>query len=59
MNYAETGNLGQYLRQQSKLLSDSKIKLIMIQLLRGIYFMHKSGYYHRDLKPQNILVTDS
>jgi serine/threonine protein kinase len=59
MNYAEHGHLGQYLRLQTRLLSDTKIKLIMLQLLRGLDCLHKSGYYHRDLKPQNILVTDS
>ena len=58
MNYAEHGHLGQYLRLQTRLLSDTKIKLIMLQLLRGLDSLHKSGYYHRDLKPQNILVTD-
>ena len=58
MNYAEHGNLGQFLRAQTKLISEAKLKIILIQLLMGLQNLHKAGYFHRDLKPQNILVTD-
>ena len=31
----------------------------MFQLLRGLDFLHSHRVVHRDLKPQNILVTSS
>lgn len=35
------------------------IKDMMFQLLRGLDFLHSHRVVHRDLKPQNILVTSS
>lgn len=32
---------------------------MMFQLLRGLDFLHSHRVVHRDLKPQNILVTSS
>jgi serine/threonine protein kinase len=30
--------------------------MFMYQLLKSIYHMHKNGIFHRDVKPENILV---
>ena len=38
-------------------LSSQLIKSYMIQLLRGLEYCHVRGVMHRDLKPQNILVS--
>ncbi|KAF4533166.1 hypothetical protein B566_EDAN001708 [Ephemera danica] len=38
-------------------LSSNKIKDLMFQILCGIDFLHSHRIMHRDLKPQNILVT--
>lgn len=40
-------------------LSPSQIKSIMYQLLDGISVIHENRIEHRDLKPQNVLITDS
>lgn len=40
-------------------LSSSQIKSIMYQLLDGISVIHENRIEHRDLKPQNVLITDS
>lgn len=40
-------------------LSLSQIKSIMYQLLDGISVIHENRIEHRDLKPQNVLITDS
>lgn len=29
----------------------------MYQLLKAIYHMHRNGIFHRDVKPENILIT--
>ncbi len=27
----------------------------LVQVLQGLAFMHKHGYFHRDMKPENLL----
>jgi serine/threonine protein kinase len=38
------------------ILSKSQIKIIMYNLLKQIYYLHKINIIHCDLKPQNILI---
>lgn len=37
-------------------LSESQIRSITYQTLLGLSHMHKYGFFHRDMKPENILV---
>ena len=38
-------------------LSEEEIKDITFQTLLGLYHMHKYGFFHRDMKPENLLLT--
>ncbi|XP_077389828.1 serine/threonine-protein kinase MAK-like isoform X2 [Festucalex cinctus] len=37
------------------MFSENEIRNIMFQVLSGLAFMHKHGYFHRDMKPENLL----
>ena len=37
-------------------LPEQKVKLYMYQLCKSIYHMHRNGIFHRDVKPENILI---
>ncbi|CAF3419941.1 unnamed protein product [Rotaria socialis] len=51
-------NLKEYLKwkKAKKELSDRDINFILLQVVQGLAYMHKSGFFHRDIKPHNILV---
>ncbi|PPJ54314.1 hypothetical protein CBER1_06135 [Cercospora berteroae] len=55
MEFIQHGSLHDYVRQ-SQALPEPEAQLIVSQILRGIAHMHRAGYTHRDLKPQNLLV---
>ena len=38
-------------------LSEEEIKDITYQTLLGLFHMHKYGFFHRDMKPENLLLT--
>lgn len=40
-------------------LKESDLKSIMMQLLRGINYMHQNMYLHRDIKASNILINSN
>jgi serine/threonine protein kinase len=35
---------------------ENQVKGIMYQTLIGLAYMHKHGFFHRDMKPENMLV---
>jgi protein kinase len=38
-------------------ISENKIRNISFQILQGLAFMHKNNFFHRDMKPENILIS--
>jgi tetratricopeptide (TPR) repeat protein/tRNA A-37 threonylcarbamoyl transferase component Bud32 len=40
-------------------VSEDRLRKSLIQLVDGLYALHKAGKLHRDLKPSNVLVTGS
>ncbi|XP_053734228.1 cyclin-dependent kinase 15 isoform X1 [Synchiropus splendidus] len=50
-------DLAQYMSQHPGGLHSHNIRLFMFQLLRGLSFIHGRHILHRDLKPQNLLIS--
>ncbi|CAK0831758.1 unnamed protein product, partial [Prorocentrum cordatum] len=54
------GNLFEHMKAQQskgKSLPESKVCSYTFQTLQAVQFVHKHGYFHRDLKPDNLLVS--
>ncbi|XP_069471607.1 cyclin-dependent kinase 15 [Ambystoma mexicanum] len=54
--YVQT-DLAQYMSQHPGGLHPSNVRLFMFQLLRGLAYIHHQQVLHRDLKPQNLLIS--
>ncbi|XP_045907495.1 serine/threonine-protein kinase MAK-like isoform X2 [Micropterus dolomieu] len=48
-------NLYQLMKERNKLFPESVIRNMTFQILQGLSFIHKHGYFHRDMKPENLL----
>lgn len=40
---------------RERVFPEAEISLMMYQVLQGLAFMHKHGFFHRDMKPENLL----
>ena len=56
--YSQHTDLSQYLEQHPGGLNPRNVKLIMFQLLRGLSYCHRRRILHRDIKPQNLLISE-
>lgn len=53
-------NLYQFMQKhEGRPLAPSVVKSMLAQLLNAIRHIHSHGYFHRDVKPENILVTST
>ncbi|XP_056290714.1 serine/threonine-protein kinase MAK isoform X6 [Pseudoliparis swirei] len=49
-------NLYQLMKdRENKKLSENEIRNILFQVVSGLAFVHKHGFFHRDMKPENLL----
>lgn len=54
LEYCEHGDLKKFLNKRP--LKEKKVKKFMRQIVSGLKYLNDCNIYHRDLKPQNILV---
>ncbi|XP_042283448.1 serine/threonine-protein kinase MAK-like isoform X1 [Thunnus maccoyii] len=48
-------NLYQLMKERNKLFPESVVRNLTFQILQGLSFIHTHGYFHRDMKPENLL----
>ncbi|XP_056291918.1 serine/threonine-protein kinase ICK-like isoform X1 [Pseudoliparis swirei] len=48
-------NLYQLMKDRTRLFPESAVRNIMFQILQGLTFIQKHGFFHRDMKPENLL----
>lgn len=50
-----TNNLYELMKERNKPFPEIQVRNITFQMLQGLQFMHKNGFFHRDMKPENVL----
>lgn len=50
-------NLYQMMKDRDKFFPESRVKNWCYQIFQGLAYIHKHGYFHRDMKPENLLVS--
>lgn len=50
-------NVYQLIKDRTKNLPEPLIKSAIYQTMLGLAYMHKHGFFHRDMKPENLLMT--
>ncbi|KAF8795698.1 MAPK/MAK/MRK overlapping kinase like protein [Argiope bruennichi] len=52
-------NMYELLKARKKPLPEFRVKSYMYQLLRSLDHIHRHGIFHRDVKPENLLIRDN
>uniref|UniRef100_A0A0N4ZNA1 non-specific serine/threonine protein kinase n=1 Tax=Parastrongyloides trichosuri TaxID=131310 RepID=A0A0N4ZNA1_PARTI len=48
-------NLYELMKDRDRFFPENVIRNIIYQVLQGLSYMHKNGFFHRDMKPENIM----
>ena len=57
MEYFSGGDLRSYLSLRNTPLTDEQIRMVMQQMCSAVFYCHSLSVVHRDIKPQNILLS--
>lgn len=49
-------NVYELTKEQKKFLPEASIRKYSYQIVAGLAYMHKHGFFHRDMKPENLLI---
>ena len=58
LEYLEGGNLKTYFRKHNYILKEERVASIIHILSTAIYYLHKMGIIHRDVKLENCMMVD-
>ena len=50
-------NMYECMKDRPKPFPEQTVRNYSYQVLQGLAFMHKQGFFHRDMKPENIMIT--
>jgi len=59
MEYLSGGDLGNHLQVKNFQFTEKRAAEIMFQIANGLNYLHSYGVLHRDLKPDNIMISDN
>jgi serine/threonine protein kinase len=58
MEYMPGQTLKEYLESNGK-LTDAEVKILFVQMLDALAYVHERGMVHRDIKPSNFMVSST
>eukprot|EP00445_Apocalathium_hangoei_P050462 CAMPEP_0204019402 /NCGR_PEP_ID=MMETSP0360-20130528/28726_1 /ASSEMBLY_ACC=CAM_ASM_000342 /TAXON_ID=268821 /ORGANISM="Scrippsiella Hangoei, Strain SHTV-5" /LENGTH=461 /DNA_ID=CAMNT_0050962625 /DNA_START=44 /DNA_END=1426 /DNA_ORIENTATION=- len=50
-------NLYEFMKSRVKPIPEVRVRNIMFQMTQALHHVHKGGYFHRDMKPENLLIS--